>query len=104
MVPNKPGFYYRRKRNGRSEIVWVELWDGELFFYWAGSNNAIDVEDDGMWAGPVPEEGTWAPRPIFDDLWYEVSRLSPDKGTSAYDAAVGAKEWDAANPQPPTQA
>ena len=100
-TPDDTGNWYREG----GEIVKVELnkstnlFSG-LVYYRHGSQYALSVAPDGLWRGPVPMPGEWAPRELFDDLWYEVARLSPDKGSSAYDAVQAAKVWDEQNPAP----
>ena len=101
-IPTTPGPWYITSFGEPVRVVEVTedlvayLATGEEWEYLVANSEQADV----TWLGPVPMPGTFAPRELFDDLWYEVARLSPDPGTSAYDAVQNARAWDAHNPAP----
>lgn len=93
-VPTEPGFYYRG-----SDVVRVRmnpetnLYSG-LVYYEHGMTGLLPVEDDGLWRGPVPMPGEWAPMDLFNQLWAELSKTSPTRGSSAADILQRARAWD----------
>ena len=98
LIPTGPGPYYR-KAFMPGWVAYVLRTNGVLI-YSEPDASWKPVQDDGLWLGPVPMPGEWAPRELFDDLRYEVARLSPDPGTSAYDVVQDAQEWAEQNPAP----
>jgi hypothetical protein len=62
-VPTGPGWWYRRKSSPITpiEIVLVSTFHGALIYWAAGYGELRDVENDGLWLGPVPMPGKFAP-------------------------------------------
>jgi hypothetical protein len=93
--PDDTGNWYREG----GEIVLVKLNNNTnlfsgLVYYRHGSQHAHSVSPDGLWLGPVPEHGKWAPMDLFNQLWTALSMTNPPRGSVDYMLLQRAREWD----------
>jgi len=93
-TPTAPGYHYR---SGRIVLVATNLatnlYSG-LVYCEVGSAAVMNVTPDGLWRGPVPMPGEWAPMDLFNQLWTALSMSNPPRGSVDYMLLQRARAWD----------